>query len=175
MSTKKVRGFEIVKGYEDKGINLPKRATYNAAGYDLEAAEKIVLPSFWKQLASYLKALLTNDKVEAKRIIQPVLVPTGVKAYMQPDEYLKVVNRSSNPLKRDLQLPNGIGIIDADYYGNAGNDGEIFVQLLNYGPQDVVIEKGERIAQGIFCKYMLADNDTGGLEKRSGGFGSSGY
>ena len=42
----KTRGFEVVKGYEDKGINLPKRQTLNAAGYDFEASEDIVVPSF---------------------------------------------------------------------------------------------------------------------------------
>lgn len=41
----KTRGFEVVKGYEDKGINLPKRQTLNAAGYDFEASEDIVVPS----------------------------------------------------------------------------------------------------------------------------------
>ena len=35
----KVRGFEIAKGFEDKGINLPIRKTKHAAGYDIEAAE----------------------------------------------------------------------------------------------------------------------------------------
>ena len=39
------RGFEVAKGFEDKGINLPKRGTANAAGYDFEAAEDVVIPS----------------------------------------------------------------------------------------------------------------------------------
>ena len=34
----RLRGFEIAKGWEDKGINLPKRSTKNSAGYDVEAA-----------------------------------------------------------------------------------------------------------------------------------------
>lgn len=42
----KTRGFEVVKGYENKEINLPKRQTLNAAGYDFEASEDIVVPSF---------------------------------------------------------------------------------------------------------------------------------
>ena len=44
----KTRGFEIAKGFEDKGINLPIRKTKSSAAYDLEAAEDIVLPSFEK-------------------------------------------------------------------------------------------------------------------------------
>ena len=44
----KVRGFEIAKGFEDKGINLPERKTKYSAGYDIEAAEDTVVPSFKK-------------------------------------------------------------------------------------------------------------------------------
>ena len=43
---KKLRGFEIAKGYENKGINLPIRKTKNSAGYDVEAAEDITIPKF---------------------------------------------------------------------------------------------------------------------------------
>ena len=42
----KVRGFEIAKGFEDKGINLPVRKTKNSAGYDIEAAEDTIVPVF---------------------------------------------------------------------------------------------------------------------------------
>ena len=35
----KIRGFEVAKGFEDKGINLPVRKTKFSAGYDVEAAE----------------------------------------------------------------------------------------------------------------------------------------
>ena len=42
----KVRGFEIAKGFEDKGINIPVRKTSKSAGYDIEAAEDIILPPF---------------------------------------------------------------------------------------------------------------------------------
>ncbi|GAY72607.1 deoxyuridine 5'-triphosphate nucleotidohydrolase [Lentilactobacillus kosonis] len=71
-------------------------------------------------------------------------------------------------------MPNGIGVIDADYYNNESNEGEIFVQLINFSVTDVVIKKGQRIAQGIFMPYLLADQD--GLTKKAtriGGFGSS--
>ncbi len=181
----KKRGFEVVSKYADASINLPKRATYHAAGYDFEAAEDIVLPSFWKSafkhVAQELKQWIwpsTKDMDQASvensfSIFKPTLVPTGIKAYMQEDEYLQLVNRSSNPLKRFLTLPNGVGIIDADYYNSEGNEGHIYVQLLNFGPFDQKISKGERIAQGIFMPFLKADEDTGGQSERSGGFGSS--
>ena len=38
------RGFEVCKGFEDKEINMPVRKTARSAGYDMEAAEDIVVP-----------------------------------------------------------------------------------------------------------------------------------
>lgn len=72
---------------------------------------------------------------------------------MQPDEVLIIANRSSNPLKRGLVIPNGIGVIDSDYYNNSANEGEIFVQILNFGISDIHIKKGERIGQGSLCHF----------------------
>ena len=45
-----MRKFAVAKGYEDKGVNLPKRATKNAAGYDFEAIEDVVIPSIWSSI-----------------------------------------------------------------------------------------------------------------------------
>ncbi|MDA9471164.1 dUTP diphosphatase [Enterococcus sp. 5H] len=154
------RGFEIISDYQDKGITIPQRATKGAAGYDFEAAETVTVPSIWK-----LQAQGTEPK--------PVLIKTGIKAYMPENEYLELVSRSSNPLKRFLMLANGVGVIDRDYYNNDGNEGHIMFQFLNFGYEDMVIEKGERIGQGIFKPFLLADEDTVENE-RTGGFGSSG-
>lgn len=169
MLVNKVRGFEIVSNHKDKGLLLPKRATKGSAGYDLAAAEAIVIPSIWHVLSKNGKVLKEN-----KDYLKSVLVPTGIKAYMPKNEYLMLVNRSSNPLKNNLSLPNGIGIIDSDYYNNPNNEGEIFVQLINYGLEDYTIEKGDRIAQGIFTPYATVDGESNNLGDRTGGFGSSG-
>ena len=48
------------------------------------------------------------------------------------------------------------------------------MQLINYGLEDYIIEKGDRIAQGIFTSYAVVDNEMDDFEKRVGGFGSSG-
>ncbi|WP_267202115.1 dUTP diphosphatase [Limosilactobacillus kribbianus] len=174
------RGFEVVSTKRDQGIHLPKRQTENAAGYDFEAAQDFTLPSIWK--GNFIKALWTihqqkkltdTDFTAADASLKPYLVPTGIKAYMQPDEFLLLADRSSGPLKRRLVLPNGIGIVDADYYNNAGNEGEIFFQLINYGLRDYHVKKGERIGQGIFIPYLRADNEDQPLAKRTGGFGST--
>lgn len=149
----KLRGFEIAKGWEDKNINLPKRSTKYAAGYDVEAAENTIIPAF-------------------KPGVKPTLIPTGLKAYMQDDEMLCLYNRSSNPKKKGLVLANSVGIVDKDYYGNADNDGHIMYAMWNFKDEDVKIEKGERIGQAIFQKYLIADNDSAD-SVRTGGFGST--
>ena len=102
------------------------------------------------------------------------LVPTGIKAYMQDDEYLGVHIRSSIAVKKHISLVNNQGIIDADYYNNADNEGHIMLALLNMGTEPVALAKNERVAQGIFYKYLVADGDAD-IDKavRGGGFGST--
>ena len=58
----KKRGFEVVTNYQAKDINLPERATKNAAGYDFESAEDIVIPTFWKKLV----AQVTGKQMQKK-------------------------------------------------------------------------------------------------------------
>ncbi len=149
----KIRGFEIAKGFEEKGINLPIRKTKYSAGYDVEAAEDTVIPSF-------------------KKGINPTLVKTGIKAYMQDDEMLLLYNRSSNPKKKGLILANSVGVVDKDYYGNPDNDGHIMFAFYNIKEEDVLIKKGEAIGQAIFQKFLTTDDDAAEGE-RIGGFGST--
>ena len=149
----KQRGFEIAKGWEDKEINLPVRKTKYSAAYDLEAAEETIIPSF-------------------KSGMKPTLIPTGLKAYMQGDEVLKLFPRSSGPKKQGILFPHSVGIIDKDYYGNEDNDGHLLVQCINIKDEDVVIKKGEAIAQAMFQKYLIIDDDNAN-GTRTGGFGST--
>ena len=53
---------------------------------------------------------------------KPTLVPTGMKCYLNENEYLELSVRSSSPLKY-LFLANGEGIIDRDYADNPDNEG----------------------------------------------------
>ena len=149
----KVRGFEIAKGFENKGINLPVRKTKYSAGYDVEAAEDITIPSF-------------------KLGMKPTLVKTGIKVYMLENEYLMLTNRSSNPGKKGLILANSVGIVDKDYYENIDNDGHIMFAFYNIKDEDIEIKKGDRIGQDIFMPFLIADNDNANSE-RIGGFGST--
>ena len=148
----KQRGFEIAKGWEDKVINLPVRKTKYSAGYDVEAAEDVVIPPY-------------------KLGIKPTLIPTGLKAYCMEDEWIMLVNRSSGP-KKGVILPNSIGVVDHDYYNNIDNDGHFYFQFWNFKDEDLVIHKGDVIGQAIFQKYLLTDDD-GAEGERVGGFGST--
>lgn len=149
----KIRGFEVAKGFEDCNINIPVRKTKYSAGYDMEAAEDVIVPSFKK-----------GDK--------PTLVKTGIKAYMQDDEVLMLYNRSSNPKKKGLILANSVGVVDKDYYGNSDNDGHIMFAFYNIKDEDIEIKKGEAIGQGVFQKYLVVDDDIA-EGTRVGGFGST--
>ena len=127
---------------------LPVRAYDEPAGSDLRLAETITI-----------------------KPCQTVLVPTGTALTAPEGTFAMLALRSSMP-KRNIAIPNGIGIIDPDYTGF------IFVWLHNFGNEQVVLNKGERIAQVIFVPYVtpqfyevdsLKDTDRG-----AGGFGSSG-
>lgn len=143
-----MRGFNVAKGYQD--IKLPERKTAASAGYDFYVAKTITIEPG-----------------------QKALVETGVKAYMASDEVLKIYMRSSIAKNHDLQMPNHVGIIDADYYENETNDGAIFILVHNYGDVPITLEKNSRIAQGIFEKYYISDQEIKPKRPRKGGFGST--
>ncbi len=149
----KNRGFEIAKGFENQGINMPIRKTKFSAGYDIEAAEDCIIPVF-----------------EAGQ--KPTLVKTGLKVYMADDEVFMLYNRSSNPGKKGLVLANSVGVIDKDYYGNPDNDGHVMFAFYNIKSEPVEIKKGDVIGQGIFQKYLTTDDDSA-EGARIGGFGST--
>ena len=148
----RIRGFEKVAKYADVDFPMPERKTELSAGYDFCLPEEVTLEPGKLQL-----------------------VPTGVKAYMQPGEWLGMHIRSSMAVKKRLMLVNNVGIIDADYYNNPDNEGHIMLALLNMGENPVKLPKGERVAQGIFYNYLTADGDEKVSKAvRGGGFGSTG-
>ena len=148
-----MRKFEKVERVKNLNFKLPERKTSKSAGYDFECLEDTYIPPY-----------KIGDK--------PTLVPTGIKCLMEDDEFLMLVNRSSNPKKKNLVIPNSMGIIDADYYNNPENEGEMMFTFYNLSTEPVLIEKGYAIGQGIFMKYgKTADDNSEG--KRVGGFGST--
>ena len=150
----KTRGFiPVVEEMRKETMDyiLPVRGSSKSAGYDFSSPIDVVIEPH-----------------------SSVLIWTNIKAFMQDDEVLEVYIRSSTAIKRDLILKNTVGIIDSDYYSNEGNDGNIGICLYNttYAPRE--IKKGERIAQGVFKKYLIADDDVCLNDVRVGGIGSSG-
>lgn len=144
-----MRRFEVVSRCKDMNVKLPKRKTKKSAGYDFFAVEDFTL---------YPNKLC--------------IVPTGVKTYMEDDEVLYLHIRSSVAFKRGVRMLNSIGVIDADFVDNPDNEGEISLGLLSHNDDIVHIKKGERIAQGVFHKFLITgDDDAEG--KRVGGIGST--
>ena len=176
-----VENNEEVRAYEK--AEIPEYQTKRSAGADFFAAEDVEIPSIWKNIPALLTVFgpfnkvnytCTKENAEQKKGFAPTLIHTGIKASMEEDEVLYLYNRSSNPKKRGLILANGVGVIDADYYNNPDNDGEIMFAFYNILPWNVTIKQGERIGQGVFAKYLrplvgLRIKDA----ERGGGFGST--
>lgn len=157
----KKRGFEIIsqkqfeKDFNEYTTNyndivMPKRQTLHSAGYDFFAPFDINL--------------------KPKEIIK---IPTGIKVYMQNDEFLALLDKSSFGFKYNIRLCNQIGIIDSDYYNNIKNEGHIYFAIQNEGSKIWGIKKGESFAQAIFLKYLTVDNEKINQKIRVGGFGST--
>ena len=145
-----VRKFEYVHNERGQLANLPKRSTEQSAGYDLALPDdmEIVIPAHGI-----------------------VTVGLGIKVRMEPDEAFLIANRSSSP-KKGYVCPLGIGVIDADYYNNPDNEGELFMILMSIDGEEQYLEGGTRVAQGLFVKYGVTDDDTA-TGKRTGGIGST--
>ena len=152
-----MRKFEIIsqkeieknKDLKLENIVLPKRQTAKSAGYDF-----------------YLPYDIFLNSGEMK------VVATGIKASLEDDEVLEIYIRSSMAIKKGLFLANQVGIIDADYYNNPDNEGHIMIAIKNMSSNGVSLNKGERIAQGVFKKYLVTDDDNS-TEIRLGGIGST--
>ena len=77
--------------------------------------------------------------------------------------------------KKNLIVINGVGVVDADYYNNEDNEGEIAFAFYNISDVPVIIGKGEKLGQGMFVEYKDVTNYTDQeVEERKGGFGSTG-
>lgn len=130
---------------------LPERSTKKSAGYDFFNPERV--------------------EIEPHTV---KIVPTHIKAKFPDDVQLKLLNRSSNPKKKGVMLANGVGLVDADYYGNPDNDGNIGFMFYNFTDNVTVFEEGEKLGQGVFEKYLTVTNEDEITAERSGGFGSTG-
>lgn len=148
-----MRKFEYVKqtARQYGGIlpELPKRATKHSAGYDFYSPTDLTIPAQ-----------------------STAMIWTNVKACFNEDEVLFLCVTSGMG-KRGVMLCNNIGVIDCDYYGNDNNDGNIGFRLFNYTNTTYTINKGDKIGQGIFTKFLTVDNEQTINTVRQGGFGST--
>ena len=130
-------------------IPLPARATAGSAGYDLVCPAEVTLAPG-----------------------KDIVIPTGIRAFMEPGWVLLIFPRSGLGFKHRLHLANTTGVIDSDYV-NARNEGHIMVKIVNGSDHSVTVGRGERFCQGVFVPCGLAEeSDLPG--DRSGGLGSTG-
>lgn len=133
----------------DTGLPLPIYETSGAVGFDLMAREDTVIEPH------------TIGLIPGNVIVQ---VPEGYS--------LLLISRSSTPRKFGLTKPHGIGVIDQDY---CGPKDEIMIQVYNFTEKPVTIERGQKIAQGLFVRtdrFTFEEVEEIALESR-GGFGST--
>lgn len=135
----------------DPSLPLPQYQTSGAAAFDLYARETTVITP-WK----------------------PTIIPANIIVEVPEGFFLMLASRSSTPIKKNLMVANGIGVIDQDYHGEQD---EIGVQVLNFSKEDVTVEKGERIAQALLVQIakVVEFTEVKTMKKESrGGFGSTG-
>ena len=144
-----INKFEYVSTSK-KDFDLPTRSTAKSAGYDFHSPEAFTL--------------------QPGEMIQMSL---QVKCCINPGEFLMIVPRSSVGFNYNVRLWNTTGIIDEDYYNNETNEGVINLKITNYGDKPYVVNKNDRIVQGIFVKYNVTCDDNV-TTKRVGGLGSTG-
>lgn len=134
-----------------EGLPLPAYQTPGSAGMDLRAAlhEPLVLPSLGRAAVPTGLA---------------VAIPGGFEGQVRP--------RSGLALRLGLSMPNSPGTIDSDYRG------ELKVLVVNLSREDIIIERGMRIAQLVICAVAQAHVhpvvELDSTERGVGGFGSTG-
>lgn len=177
--------FEKVSRFADVDLPMPERKTAQSAGYDFVVAEDVIVDPwlyhsrnimneygrFYDEIEPISLDEMTLITKAAKA--KPTLVSTGMKCKMESNQYLQLSVRSSCPLKNWLIMANSVGIIDADYYNNPDNEGEIFFQIINLSLLPIYLKKGDRIGQGIIMNYNTTSDDKATGE-RTGGMGSTG-
>ncbi len=134
-----------------EGIPLPRYMSDHAAGMDLYAAvmeDMTISPGGWK------------------------LVPTGLSIALPEGYEAQVRPRSGLALKQGVSVLNTPGTVDADYRGEVG------VILMNHSREDLVVKRGDRIAQMIVNQIERIEFDKveelPSTERGAGGFGHTG-
>lgn len=133
----------------DTSLPLPAKHTKGAVAYDVYSRLQLTIKP---QTVAY--------------------IPLNV-ALQLPDDYWVMIAARSSLHKRGLWLANSIGVVDSDY---SGNEDEYMAAVYNFTHQDVVVQKGDRVAQLIIMPVIAsALNEVDELKKQNrGGFGTTG-
>jgi dUTP pyrophosphatase len=106
------------------------------------------------------------------RPLERALVSTGIAIELPEGYEAQIRPRSGLALKKGVTVLNSPGTIDHDYRG------EIKVILINLSDKEVVIEKGERIAQMVIAPVLKVEvvevKELSNTQRQDGGFGSTG-
>ena len=136
-----------------------------------------VLPEY-KTAGAAGADLCANETVTVKPGTVSI-IKLGVGFDIPEDHMILLALRSSTPKKKGLFIANGMGIIDSDYKG------ELMLAVATIGDKEVIVEKGERIAQVILtpCRQLFSATSAMNIvevadleesERGAGGFGSTG-
>ena len=135
---------------------LPLRASEHAAGFDLFADERAVIPA----------SRANGGTVDIGR----ALIGTGIALSLPPGHVGRIGSRSGLSVTKNIEV--GAGWIDSDYRG------EIKVELKNFSSQEFVVEQGQRIAQLIILPIATPElepvEDLPPSSRGADGFGSTG-
>ena len=147
-----VKTNNLLRVYVLKNENYtePLRASNGASGYDIFASEEVEI-----------KAGST------------ALVPTGLKMAIPRGYEMQIRSRSGLCFKHSIVVFNAVGTIDSDYRG------EVQIILHNFSAVDYTVQKGDRIAQGVFSPVFRAHffpcDELHETNRGEGGFGASGH
>jgi dUTP pyrophosphatase len=101
-----------------------------------------------------------------------VLIPTGYCLEIPPGHEGQVRPRSGLALERGVTVLNSPGTVDSDYRGEVG------VILINHGSEPFTVNRGDRVAQIVFCRVcspvLEESDDLDRTARGEGGFGHTG-
>ena len=137
---------------ENNEVVTPEYAYPSDSGFDLYSTEEIIIPPFGRSL-----------------------VPTGLHIDIPEHYELQVRSKSGLALKQGIMVLNSPGTVDNGYTG------EIQVIVFNTNNHQILIEKGQKIAQAVFSsvacgkwiKFTKVKN-INDKDRGDNGFGSTG-
>lgn len=156
-----------VKVINESQNELPKYETEGAAGMDVRAELSLI------NSKTILKDAFLNE--DGDLVVKPLgraQVPTGLKVAIPSGYELQIRSRSGLAIKKGLIMANSVGCVDSDFRGG------ICILVLNCSNEDIIIPKGERIAQLVLSPVAQISWEKvevlSKTERGEGGFGHTG-